>query len=76
MSSPTYSDEKINSVYKLESNSVVNEDRRKLERKLVRTLDLRMTMLGAIFALNYVSFPFDTSVSVLTTAQIDRTNVA
>lgn len=76
MSSPTYSDEKIETMYKLKSNSDVNEDRRKLERKLVRTLDLRMTMLGAIFALNYVSFPFGTSVSVLTTAQIDRTNVA
>lgn len=58
MPSSISSDEKTVDASRVEIHDDVEqneENRRKLERKLVRTLDLRMTMLMVIFVFNYVS---------------------
>ncbi|KXN90380.1 hypothetical protein AN958_04249 [Leucoagaricus sp. SymC.cos] len=63
MSPSLTSDDKTPEASKVELTSDAEseqENRRKLERKLIRTLDIRMTMLGIIFVFNY----------------IDRTNIA
>lgn len=53
------------------------EERRRLEKKLLRKIDARMSILVAIYILNYVSFPvkimwpwhLEAAVSRLTTGE-------
>jgi hypothetical protein len=59
------------------------EARRILERKLLAKLDLRMSILIVIYILNYVSFPLDSLLLVVSYVesqywmlQIDRSNVS
>jgi ABC-type Na+ efflux pump permease subunit len=79
MSLSVSSNEKTPEASKVELNIDVEskrDDRFKLERKLVRTLDIRMTMLMFIFIFNYVSRLLLFASDNTDFLKIDRTNIA
>ena len=41
------------------------EERKRLEKKLLRKIDARMSILVVIYILNYVSFPIESRIELL-----------
>ena len=52
-----------------------HEARVRLERKLLRKIDLRMSVMVVIYILNYVSIPFDNRISMPLTCCIRSTGI-
>lgn len=80
---PTYVED--NSVAKVASNDPLRnvdaefggtEERKRMEKKLLRKLDARMSIMVVIYILNYVRPPCDMYRVVTDLVQIDRNNAA
>jgi len=69
---PALSDEKTHATYAIEDLPIRTPDRTRddLERKLLRKLDLRMSIIVVIYTLNYVS------LSYVPACKLRRTNCA